>query len=59
MMVMREDTHHGIYAVVGVSVSASFFHSSSQQQLLPAGLSTVGMTGRENELSFYSNSYTS
>jgi len=33
MMVMREDTHHGIYTVVGFPVSASFFHSSSQQQL--------------------------
>jgi len=30
--VMRGDTHHGIYKIVGVSVSAYFFHSSSPQQ---------------------------
>ena len=33
MMVMRGDTHYGIYKIVGVSVSAYFFHSSSPQQL--------------------------
>ena len=32
MMVMRGDTHYGIYKIVGVSVSAYFFHSSSPQQ---------------------------
>jgi len=32
MMVMRGDTHHGTYKIVGVPVSASFFHSSSPQQ---------------------------
>jgi hypothetical protein len=33
MVVMCKDMHHGICKVVGVSISASFFHSSSQQQL--------------------------
>jgi hypothetical protein len=34
-----------LVTLIGVKVSVSFFHSSSQQQPLPAGLSAVGMTG--------------
>jgi len=44
---MKRPDPWSLVTIIGIPVSASFFHNSSQQQLLPAGLSAVGMTGRE------------
>lgn len=43
MMVMREDTQHGIYTLVVIPVSASFFRSAGRNTRMHTSLSAVSM----------------